>query len=74
MVETKCKNLQDDFVEDFYPVLVLIVICHFFKDFFESETFFVFFLMIDGHKIFWIFLRFFCKAADTLDLFLIFLH
>jgi hypothetical protein len=28
MVETKCKNLQDDFVEDFYPVLVLIVICH----------------------------------------------
>ena len=23
MVETKCKNLQDDFVEDFDPVLIL---------------------------------------------------
>ena len=28
MVETKGKNLQDNFIQDFDPVLVLIVICH----------------------------------------------
>ena len=28
MVETKGKNLQDDFVEDFYPVLVVTFVAH----------------------------------------------